>query len=382
MTASTLLVALVCLLAGPPEGAPAARARKEGLLPPAIVVFEERAGTGTEPVPDLASSSSAGDAIRTAFLAELAAKGIAPTPLGEDETGPADLTRLLDLPGRIEAEDRRPPSEALLSAGYPPASVQAAMDRHQLDAVWLVSGIAVPQEGAGKRLLLRAALVDRQGKVLHSDVVDRRAADPRDPQVARRAAAELLAEYRTEPQKTASAETVAGALEVQAKQPRSPHPFETRLGFGVFFFAPDGRDLQVGFLPKNSHWQIGYRYVRWTDTFEDPYTEHELTETTETLHGPLVNYFFRPHKRGTWYVGLSVFSWSRNEVSTVTGASDSASILSAFVGGGYTRRMGKHAYFNTAVFIAPWVELKTSTGVSSEDSSGAFDVQLQIGAVF
>jgi hypothetical protein len=44
--------------------------------------------------------------------------------------------------------------------------------------------------------------------------------------------------------------------------------------------------------------------------------------------------------------------------------------------------MGKHVFYNLGIFLSPGTSLKTNTGVSSEESSGGFDIQLQLGAAF
>jgi hypothetical protein len=385
--------------------------RKAGLLPPAIVLFEDQDGTKVEPMPDVDGSSAAAEAVSVAWVAAMAARKIELTVVGNDEIGPADLSRLYGIPGRIAHGDSRPFPEAALSVQYPPGSVEKAMDRHGLDAVWIVTGAAILSKGRagtsgpatspmeapapGKRLLLRAALVDRKGTVLFSDVVDEDAitqgehlpgspggpvparADLRDLQVARHQVEVLLAEYRTEDETWQAERAAARALEVKAAAPRSPHPAEFRLGVGIFFIS--GVDLWAGFLPKNSRWQFGYRYVRWTDTFEDPYTGRELTDTTEAMQGLQVNYLFRPEKRGSWYLGASVLQWSRTESASANSASDTASVVAPFFGGGYTRRLGTHFYFNGAIFLSPGTTLETDTGASSEESSGGFDIQLQMG---
>jgi len=375
--------------------------QKTGLLPPAIVQFEGSAGvTDAQPTPNDEASFAAAEAVRAAVLADMAARTIELVVIGKDELGSVDLKRLYSIPARIALDDVRPVPEALLTAEYPPGSLATLMERRQLDAVWVVAGIAiVPEESprppgpagstARRRLLLRAALVDRQGTVLFSDVIDESdvtddadAVDLRDRQTARRQITALLAEYRTERETSRAEQDVAQALETKAAAPRSPHPSEVRFGVGAFTFVPDGVDLMASVVPKNARWQFGYRYLRWTDTFHDPYTGNELTEATETLHGPQVNYLFRPHKRGTPYVGMSVLQWLRTERSTITGASSSDSVVAPFFGGGYTRRLGRHVYFNAAMFVGVGARLDTDTGVSSEESSGGFDIQLQMGAVF
>ena len=157
---------------------------------------------------------------------------------------------------------------------------------------------------------------------------------------------------------------------------------EFRIGIGAFILAQNGADFQFSIRPDQSHWMYGYRFIRWTDTFEDPYTGRGLTESTETKTGPLVCYLFNIENDGTFYLGASLLQWSRTEKSTVTGESDSASTTALFWGGGYTARLGSLVYYNIGIFISPGTSLSTHTSVSSEDDSGAFDIQAQLGIFF
>ncbi len=74
--------------------------------------------------------------------------------------------------------------------------------------------------------------------------------------------------------------------------------------------------------------------------------------------------------------------WSRTEVSTTTGAQDSDAVVAPFIGGGYTGRLGQVFFYNVGFFGSPGTRLNTNTGVSSEESSGGFDIQLQFGICF
>ena len=153
-------------------------------------------------------------------------------------------------------------------------------------------------------------------------------------------------------------------------------------GVGPFTFAEDGLDLQLGYLPDQSHWLYGYRYIRWTTTDKDPFTGRSLTKTTDTMTGPLVNYLFRPQARfGTGYVGASLLRLSRKERSLITGEVGTDSTTALFIGGGFMGWVNSF-YYNAGIFLAPGVKLHTSTSVSSEDQSGAFDIQLQVGIRF
>ncbi|WP_257306409.1 hypothetical protein [Geothrix campi] len=155
-----------------------------------------------------------------------------------------------------------------------------------------------------------------------------------------------------------------------------------RAGVGVFLVADQGQDFQISFRPASSHWQFGYRHVQWRDHFNDPFTGRRLTETTEARTGPLVDYLFRPESPGTWYLGGAVYRWSKREESLMTGEVSRAATTAPFIGGGYTRTLGRHAYFNLGLYLSPGAKISTRTSVSSEDDSGAFDIQLQIGARF
>lgn len=155
-----------------------------------------------------------------------------------------------------------------------------------------------------------------------------------------------------------------------------------RVGAGVFLLADQGQDFQVSFRPASSHWQLGYRHVQWRDHFNDPFTGRRLTETTERRTGPFVDYLFSPQSPGSWYLGGAVFRWSKREKSLVTGEVDQVATTAPFIGGGYTHTLGPHAYFNLGLFLSPGTRLSTRTSVSSEDDSGAFDIQIQLGARF
>ncbi len=159
-------------------------------------------------------------------------------------------------------------------------------------------------------------------------------------------------------------------------------PANVYIGVGPFILGEDGADFQVSFRPDRSHWLFGYRYIRWTDRFEDPFTSRGLTKTTETKSGPLVCYLFNIEKRGSFYLGVSLLQWSRTEKSLVTGASDSASVTALFWGGGYMGRLGSFGYYNAGIFLSPGTQLNTNTGVSSEETSGGFDLQAHLGLAF
>lgn len=147
-------------------------------------------------------------------------------------------------------------------------------------------------------------------------------------------------------------------------------------------FAPGGADFALGYRPGGSHWFLGLRYVRWIDTFSDPFTGNELTETTNTMEGGFADYLFDAQSGLGWYVGLEVLRWSKSEHSLITGETGSDELVAPFLGGGYMWGLGEHCYVDAGMFLAPGAQLSTSTSVSSEEDSGGFDIRLQVGFRF
>jgi len=155
---------------------------------------------------------------------------------------------------------------------------------------------------------------------------------------------------------------------------------EFNVAFGLFNFADEGRDVRISYRQEQSHWQFAYKYVQWTDTFYDPFTGLAHSKTTETLKGPGVNYLFKNESRHTPYVGVSLLKWSRVETPLIVNApSGASSTTDIYVGGGFMGRFGGWGYYNAGMFLSPTAKMHTQTAVSSTDSTGNFDIQLQIG---
>ncbi len=158
-------------------------------------------------------------------------------------------------------------------------------------------------------------------------------------------------------------------------------PANFYIGVGPFIFAEDGADFLLVFRPGQSHWLFGYRFIRWSDRFEDPFTGRELTKETDTKTGPLVGYLFNIEKSGSFYLGVSLLQWSRTLESLVTGESDKASVTALFGGGGYMGRLGP-LYYNAGIFLSPGTQLHTEASGNTDDVSGAFDLQFHLGIAF
>jgi hypothetical protein len=156
-----------------------------------------------------------------------------------------------------------------------------------------------------------------------------------------------------------------------------------QIGIGVFALAKDGADIQINYRPPQSHYQFGFQYTRWTDVFHDPYSGNAHSSTTNTLAGPLLVYLFHPAADSSFYAGASLLKWTRTETPLlIAAASDTQSRTDLYFGGGYSGLFAKNFYYNLGMFIAPNANMTTQTAISSEESSGNFDVQIQAGVAF
>jgi hypothetical protein len=165
-----------------------------------------------------------------------------------------------------------------------------------------------------------------------------------------------------------------------ARSPPSAKQFQAGVGIGVI--AGDA-DFQVNYRPLQTHYQFGYKYTRWTNDFQDPFTGTYLTNTRESLTGPIFNYLFHPESKGSFYLGISLLRWSRTETAlAISAPSDTQSTTNLYFGGGYTSGLGNSGYYNLGIYISPTAQLNTQTAISSEQSNGNIDGQLQIGMAF
>ena len=159
---------------------------------------------------------------------------------------------------------------------------------------------------------------------------------------------------------------------------------EFDVAVGIFVLADQGADIQMNFRAEQSHWLYSLRYMQYEDTFVDPYSGNEHSKTKDSLLGPGVSYLFRNEARHSAYIGISLLKWTRTETPVlVTGPPNmtamTASSWDPYFGGGYRGRFASHGYYNAGIFLAPSAKMNTQTAISSEEQSGNFDIQLQIG---
>jgi hypothetical protein len=217
-----------------------------GVLPPAIAMFEERAGFGmNKAVPHDEWSSAAADVVAKAFAEEMAADHlhVVPIPVEEPEAGEFagiysavefSILRHAFEKNTGEILPREPFPEQIRNLDYSLGPAADFMDRHHVDAVWMVRGFnLLPTPGANakhgvdialsvlgalggvavpvfelQKIQLRVALVDRTGSVLYYGVADDRTEPPdaeegtdppldlRDPRTARHYLEAALSAYR------------------------------------------------------------------------------------------------------------------------------------------------------------------------------------------
>lgn len=161
---------------------------------------------------------------------------------------------------------------------------------------------------------------------------------------------------------------------------RSVSADEFGAALGIFNLARQGADIQLNYRGEQSHWLYSLRHLQYEDLFVDPYSGNEHSKTRESLIGPGVSYLFRNESRHSAYIGISLLKWTRTETPILVAApSMTASRWDPYFGGGYRGRFGSMGYYNAGIFLAPTAKMTTQTAISSEEQSGNFDIQLQIG---
>ena len=177
--------------------------RTMGLLPPMIMMYELQYGDKVMPKDEW--SREATESIRQAFINEMAAGNLPLIDIGGDDqelNDMADLYNAVDFSiqrhvygewAHLYGEEKMEIfPEKLRSFDYAVGPVSEAMERHQVDAVWLIKGFTLkPTTGAqveeavgfilsmlgsygsggggapiSKKSELRAALVDKSGVIL------------------------------------------------------------------------------------------------------------------------------------------------------------------------------------------------------------------------
>ena len=160
------------------------------------------------------------------------------------------------------------------------------------------------------------------------------------------------------------------------------HANESRVGLGLGILTLAGyQDFQIIYQPEKSHWLFGFRHLRGTEKWRDPYGGTVDVKTTNTKTGPTAFYLFKNETDRTFYLGASLLKWSLTLTDSRAGESDTDSTVAPFFGGGYFGWLGAQGYFNIGGLASLGGNLSTQTSLSSEEAAG-IDVQLHLGIVF
>lgn len=143
--------------------------------------------------------------------------------------------------------------------------------------------------------------------------------------------------------------------------------------------------LHVNYRLSQSHFQLGYKYERWSVGLMNKITQVKTTNITHSRRGPALIYLLEPEAESTYYAGVELLKWTAQEHAIGPGGgSESASSNDLYFGGGRTGHWGNSLYYNFGFFLGPSADLRSpamkSTGATS--SGGSFDLQLQIGLYF
>lgn len=190
--------------------------RTVGLLAPEIRMYEEQPRFGVnETVPHAEWAPAAEDSVAEAFSAEMAALGVKVVAIPADDPELREMAELFSAVAfsmQRHAWDRptqtMPPTEVFpeqeKALDYSVGPLWATLEKHQVDAVWMVRGFnLLPTHGARvkdglevtigilaalggaaapamtlKKVGLSAALIDRDGRILYYGMSDDRAEAP------------------------------------------------------------------------------------------------------------------------------------------------------------------------------------------------------------
>lgn len=156
---------------------------------------------------------------------------------------------------------------------------------------------------------------------------------------------------------------------------------EIQLGLSFVPLLMDAPALHVNYRLAQNHYQLGYKYERWTNNDQNAGGQ---PRTTHSRQGPLLLYLFEPTASSTYYVGAQLMKWTAHEQPLAAGTTGiDASSIDWYGGAGTTGHVGDRGYYNLGFFISPSADMSNPSSRNPQtSSSGSFDLQLQFGLYF
>ncbi len=171
---------------------------------------------------------------------------------------------------------------------------------------------------------------------------------------------------------------VSAGPEIQSDS--SSASIRSQLGLEIGALSFSGADIQIYYRKNESPWLVGYKYAKWTETFEFFGIETDTTKTT--MAGPFVRYLLKPYQNKTWYLGASMLKHSVELTCLTVPGTDKDSDTSPYFGAGVMGKRDRSVYYNIGLLLSPTAELSTLAGGCAMEQEGGVDLNAHIGIVF
>lgn len=159
-------------------------------------------------------------------------------------------------------------------------------------------------------------------------------------------------------------------------------PARAELGLGAGGVGFGGFGALAYYRPEAGRWRLGAEYGAVSSTSRGPNGGLALTREKGSMSGIVVHRQFTPGPEGRWYAGAALLAWKRKVRVAATGEERSDTDVSPYFGGGWLRRFGKRFFFELGLLASPWARLNTGTSAGRDESRGAADLHVVLGANF
>lgn len=152
---------------------------------------------------------------------------------------------------------------------------------------------------------------------------------------------------------------------------------EISIEVGALIFI--GLDFRVFYRQIDSPWVFGLRYLDIEDDFVNESVVGAPEDSSDKLHtqtyGIYFDYLFNTQANtGSFYLTGALFKTT--QTLKCYSESDSDSAFAPYFGGGWRGSLGDHFGYDIGLLLSPFVKLETATSTCSNESSGAFDIDL------